>query len=151
MGKLIKGGEPDLNNVAIQVINDFQRVSILSFFLSSWWQGKLPYFIAPPRANGDPADAPSTQLKDNNEEDEDEDDETPLIASSKEQEDEGDDSEDQVEELEDSEAEEESNEEEENAAGPEVEEEEREVEVEEVRSQPTPRDEGGGRMFHGIS
>ena len=28
MGKLIKGGEPDLNNVAIQVINDFQRVSL---------------------------------------------------------------------------------------------------------------------------
>jgi nuclear GTP-binding protein len=33
MGKLIKGGEPDLNNVAIQVINDFQRVCevLLSF------------------------------------------------------------------------------------------------------------------------
>lgn len=27
MGKLVKGGEPDLNNVSIQVINDFQRVS----------------------------------------------------------------------------------------------------------------------------
>jgi ribosome biogenesis GTPase A len=26
MGKLVKGGEPDLNNVSIQVINDFQRV-----------------------------------------------------------------------------------------------------------------------------
>ena len=25
-GKLIKGGEPDLNNVAVSVINDFQRV-----------------------------------------------------------------------------------------------------------------------------
>lgn len=26
MGKLVKGGEPDLFNVSIQVINDFQRV-----------------------------------------------------------------------------------------------------------------------------
>jgi ribosome biogenesis GTPase A len=26
MGKLIKGGDPNLNNVAVQVINDWQRV-----------------------------------------------------------------------------------------------------------------------------
>lgn len=34
-GKLLRGGEPDLNNVAVQVINDWQR-------------GKLPFFVAPP-------------------------------------------------------------------------------------------------------
>ena len=28
MGKLVKGGEPDLNNVAVSLINDFQRVSV---------------------------------------------------------------------------------------------------------------------------
>jgi nuclear GTP-binding protein len=36
MGKLIKGGDPNLNNVAVQVINDWQR-------------GKLPFFVPPPR------------------------------------------------------------------------------------------------------
>lgn len=34
-GKLLPKGEPDFNNVAVQVINDFQR-------------GKLPWFVAPP-------------------------------------------------------------------------------------------------------
>lgn len=28
-GKLLRGGEPDLNNVAVQVINDWQRVFLL--------------------------------------------------------------------------------------------------------------------------
>ena len=28
MGKLIKGGDPNLNNVAVQVINDWQRVRL---------------------------------------------------------------------------------------------------------------------------
>jgi hypothetical protein len=94
----------------------------------------LPYFIAPPRANGDPADAPSTHLKDSDEqEEEDEEDETPLIAPSNELDDDEENSEDQVEELEDSEAEDGSDDEEEEEAGPEVEEEEREVTVEEVR------------------
>lgn len=27
-GKLLRGGEPDMNNVAVSIINDFQRVSI---------------------------------------------------------------------------------------------------------------------------
>ncbi|KAG6592682.1 Nucleolar GTP-binding protein 2 [Phytophthora cinnamomi] len=34
-GKLLQKGEPDYNNVAVQMINDYQR-------------GKLPWFIAPP-------------------------------------------------------------------------------------------------------
>lgn len=85
----------------------------------------MPYFIAPPRANGDPADAPATI-----EEEEDEEDDTPLILPSEELDndlDYGDDKEveDQPEELEESE-------DEDDEAGPEVEEEEREVLVEEV-------------------
>lgn len=39
-GKLLKGGEPDFANVAIQMINDFQR-------------GKLPHFVAPPLEDGE--------------------------------------------------------------------------------------------------
>lgn len=35
-GKLLKGGEPDVRNVAVMVLNDWQR-------------GKLPYFVAPPQ------------------------------------------------------------------------------------------------------
>lgn len=42
-GKLLKGGEPDLNNVAVSVINDWQR-------------GKLPNFVAPPRTDEDEDD-----------------------------------------------------------------------------------------------
>ena len=42
-GKLRKGGEPDLNSVAVSVINDWQR-------------GKLPYFVAPPRADDEGED-----------------------------------------------------------------------------------------------
>jgi len=37
MGKLLKGGEPDIKHIAVIMINDWQR-------------GKLPYFVAPPRA-----------------------------------------------------------------------------------------------------
>ena len=48
-GKLLKGGEPDLHGVSISVINDWQR-------------GKLPYFVAPPKGEGD---------DDNDEEDDD--------------------------------------------------------------------------------
>jgi len=40
MGKLLKGGEPDINNLAVQLINDYQR-------------GKLPYFVPPPRDEQD--------------------------------------------------------------------------------------------------
>ncbi len=47
-GKLLKGGEPDLNTVSKMVLNDFQR-------------GKLPYFVPPPgcetRAQTDTAEA----------------------------------------------------------------------------------------------
>jgi nuclear GTP-binding protein len=34
-GRLLKGGEPDVNSVAKVILNDFQR-------------GKLPYFVKPP-------------------------------------------------------------------------------------------------------
>ena len=44
-GKLLKGGESDLQNVAVSVINDWQR-------------GRLPYFVAPPRMSSD-EDLPS--------------------------------------------------------------------------------------------
>ena len=43
-GRLGKGGEPDLNSVAVNIINDWQR-------------GKLPYFVAPPRDEGDDNEA----------------------------------------------------------------------------------------------
>ena len=36
MGKLIKGGDPNLNNVAVQVINDWQRVREYFIFLLSF-------------------------------------------------------------------------------------------------------------------
>jgi nuclear GTP-binding protein len=34
-GKLLKGGEPDLNTVSKMILNDWQR-------------GKIPYFTSPP-------------------------------------------------------------------------------------------------------
>jgi len=45
MGRLLKGGDPDVRTVAIQMINDWQR-------------GKLPHYVAPPDApgRGDAAD-----------------------------------------------------------------------------------------------
>ena len=51
MGKLLKGGEPDLETVARVVIQD-------------WQKGRLPYFVPPPNANK-----------------EDENDDSPLIES----------------------------------------------------------------------
>ena len=41
-GKLMKGGEPDVKSVAVVMINDWQR-------------GRIPYFIAPPREEGEEA------------------------------------------------------------------------------------------------
>lgn len=75
-GRVLKGGEPDINTIAINVINDWQR-------------GKLPYFVAPPRSadddddeEGGDEDAPlvagdeNDLIEDNNdEEDDNEDDE----------------------------------------------------------------------------
>lgn len=60
MGKLIKGGDPNLNNVAIQVINDWQR-------------GKLPYFVPPPRVLYEDDDEEGSQSGAEDEEDEEED------------------------------------------------------------------------------
>ena len=51
MGKLLKGGEPDLETVARVVIQD-------------WQKGRLPYFVPPPNANK-----------------EDEEDDTPLVEA----------------------------------------------------------------------
>ncbi|KAH8098777.1 GTP binding protein [Aureococcus anophagefferens] len=39
MGRLLRGGEPDVRTVAVQMINDWQR-------------GKLPHFVPPPAAAG---------------------------------------------------------------------------------------------------
>ena len=39
-GRLLPGGEPDFHAVSVNVINDYQR-------------GKLPYFVAPPLAEGE--------------------------------------------------------------------------------------------------
>lgn len=39
-GKLLKGGEPDINSVSVSIINDWQR-------------GKLPHFVAPPNSSHD--------------------------------------------------------------------------------------------------
>lgn len=81
-GKLLKGGEPDVNCVAVGVINDWQRVSPCPSHRSprrsrglgrqmSWdlvtlifdvsccvvcAQGKLPFFVAPPKVDGDEAE-----------------------------------------------------------------------------------------------
>ncbi|XP_032238496.2 nucleolar GTP-binding protein 2 [Nematostella vectensis] len=46
-GKLLKGGEPDINTVAKMILNDFQR-------------GKLPYFVAPPKQDGDTSTNPES-------------------------------------------------------------------------------------------
>jgi nuclear GTP-binding protein len=59
-GKLLKGGEPDLHGVSINVINDWQR-------------GKLPYFVAPPKDEGDESDGGEDDVGDD-QGDEDEDD-----------------------------------------------------------------------------
>lgn len=39
-GRLLAGGEPDFHSVSVNIINDYQR-------------GKLPYFVAPPLADGE--------------------------------------------------------------------------------------------------
>ncbi|XP_057312784.1 uncharacterized protein LOC130654254 isoform X1 [Hydractinia symbiolongicarpus] len=39
-GRLLKGGEPDINTVAKMILNDFQR-------------GRLPYFVPPPKIAGE--------------------------------------------------------------------------------------------------
>lgn len=73
-GKLLKGGEPDIHSVSINIINDWQRVSLFilrkckvngcSYFrstlthrLTSHLQGKLPYFVAPPIEDDDDDEA----------------------------------------------------------------------------------------------
>ncbi|GAB1605461.1 nucleolar GTP-binding protein 2-like [Argonauta hians] len=42
-GKLLKGGDPDFNNISKIVLNDFQR-------------GRLPYFVKPPLREGETAE-----------------------------------------------------------------------------------------------
>jgi nuclear GTP-binding protein len=69
-GKLLKGGEPDLKNVAVSVINDWQR-------------GRLPYFVAPPRMSAE-EDVPNGAVSQiEREEDEDEEDELEDVAVEK--------------------------------------------------------------------
>ena len=70
-GKLLKGGEPDLHGVSINVINDFQR-------------GKLPYFVAPPKADGDDDD---DQAADGDEVDKGGDDADSIVSGGREEED----------------------------------------------------------------
>ncbi|XP_065176047.1 nucleolar GTP-binding protein 2-like [Sycon ciliatum] len=50
-GRLLKGGEPDVCQVARMVLNDWQR-------------GKLPYFSVPPKAEGDEGDKDDSSAKD---------------------------------------------------------------------------------------
>lgn len=57
-GKLLKGGEPDISQVAVSVINDWQR-------------GKLPYFVAPPKIAGDEEEETEKAEGENDEEEED--------------------------------------------------------------------------------
>lgn len=54
-GKLMPNGEPDLNTVAKIMINDWQR-------------GKLPFFVAPPRAEGAEGDEEEDDEEDAEEE-----------------------------------------------------------------------------------
>ena len=58
MGKLIKGGDPNLNNVAVQVINDWQR-------------GKLPFFVPPPRVLYEDEEEADGAMEEEEEEEED--------------------------------------------------------------------------------
>ena len=46
-GKLLKGGEPDLNTAAKMVLYDWQR-------------GKIPFFVLPPGATAEAPSAPSS-------------------------------------------------------------------------------------------
>lgn len=71
-GKLRKGGEPDMNSVAVSVINDWQR-------------GKLPFFVAPPKAENEESDddeavdggIPGAETKEEDDDDEGGDEEDP--------------------------------------------------------------------------
>jgi ribosome biogenesis GTPase A len=73
-GKLLKGGEPDIHSVSINIINDWQRVSLtiqyaknsISMIATPFAQpyrlilhlkGKLPYFVAPPIEDDDDDEA----------------------------------------------------------------------------------------------
>ncbi len=130
-GKLVKGGEPDLNNVAVSLINDFQR-------------GKLPHFVAPPPKDGEEEEdeggeegwmdgemAEATEKKeegDDRDEDEEEDEE---------------DEEDEDEDEDEEEEEDENEDEEEEKVDGEEEEEEVEVVVEEAVQRSSKR--GGNR------
>lgn len=96
-GKLLKGGEPDLFNVSVHIINDWQR-------------GKLPYFVAPPKeADGDDemlgeADEQPLAISTNeNDDDIDNDDNKDDIDGEKEEEVEEDDEDDQEEDEEEDE------------------------------------------------
>lgn len=95
-GKLLAGGEGDVNSVAKIVINDFQR-------------GKLPYFIAPPLSE----DAEHNDAGDDEEEgegvveEEEEGEEEEEEAEEEEDEEEGSDDQDMLEDDEEEEAEEE--------------------------------------------
>ena len=51
MGRLLRGGEPDVRTVAVQMINDWQR-------------GKLPHFVPPPAAAGDASGEPEAAADD---------------------------------------------------------------------------------------
>ncbi|GAB5029803.1 nucleolar gtp-binding protein 2 [Nannochloropsis oceanica] len=119
-GKLVKGGEPDLNNVAVSIINDFQR-------------GKLPHFVAPPPKEGE---------EEGDEAGEEDWIEGGLVelaadaAEKEEEEDDGDGNEEENEEEEEAEDEEEEEEEEE------VEEEEEEEDASEDEEEEDKKEEG---------
>lgn len=94
-GKLMPNGEPDLNTVAKIMINDWQR-------------GKLPFFVAPPRAEG----AEGDEEEDDEEEDAEEEGEGEGEQDSEEdeeddqEEDDDDEEEDEGEEMDEEEEEE---------------------------------------------
>jgi len=71
-GKLLKGGEPDLNTVAKMVLNDWQR-------------GKLPYFVLPtgcqPRPNQNESENHENNDEESDEGDESDNDETESLAA----------------------------------------------------------------------
>eukprot|EP00731_Ephydatia_muelleri_P031800 Em0023g307a len=52
MGRLLKGGEPDVSTVAKVVLSDFQR-------------GKLPYFVPPPPLSQQPTAEPNSEIQPN--------------------------------------------------------------------------------------
>lgn len=72
MGKLLKGGEPDIKHIAVIMINDWQR-------------GKLPYFVAPPRADKEEEESDDEEEDDGEleeeEEEEDDDEEEDAAAA----------------------------------------------------------------------